>query len=121
MELELLPDGRLRIGDTLLDAAGTNDLLQALGEIRSKMDSSIPNVLATTANMPSHFEPATAIGMSTDGSLLIALRHAGFGWLCFDFGLTAAARLRDAIAKHTAGVLVNQLDVSPKDPAEPRH
>ena len=121
MELELMPDGRLRIGDTLLDAVQATDLILDLADLRAQMNPPIPNVFPIAANMPSHFEPATVTAMTTDGRLLIALRHEGFGWCCFDFGLLAAARMRDAIAKHTDGISPAQIDVSPADPAEPRH
>jgi hypothetical protein len=121
MEPKLMPDGRLRIGDTLLDAVQTTELIEALADIRAQMQPPVSRRFAVKASVAVQFEPATTTGMTVEGRFLLALRHEGFGWCSFDFGLPAAARLRDAIARHTGSIAPAQIDVLPADLAKPSH
>jgi hypothetical protein len=103
MNPELTADGLLRIGNTLLDTAAASELIHRLAEIRAQMHPPIPQQWAPGDTIGLVDKPAFKVLQTTEG-LMLAFRHDGFGWCCFDLRLEDAALLRDFIGRRTAHI-----------------
>lgn len=110
MNVTIKDQSHALVGGTTLTTAEVDELLHALAEARAHMAPEISRSWSPEDTLGITNEPAVKIGLTADGTLLMALRHDGFGWCCFEFSLKTAAVLRDFIAKRTTGVLAQSVD-----------
>jgi hypothetical protein len=111
----LTTDGRVDLAGYLLEAAQVERLIQALAVARAQMDPPVTRSWSASETIEVVGDPAFKIGLTHEGRLLLAIRHEGFGWCCFDFDLQMAAQLRDFIAGRTTGIKSVTLDETPSD------
>ena len=85
-----------------LDAAGMDDLISRLAELRAGMAPAVPmalpnskSVAATNTPVSLEDEPAISAKLMSDGRPRLFFRNKGFGWLAFDLAKTDAAVVRD--------------------------
>lgn len=108
MELERLPDGRLRVPGGLLTTAEVEQLMHDLALARNEMQPEVPlafkdaGPLLVTMN-----EPHMQVSRNAVGDITLALRHRGFGWVVFFMKPRQAAFLRDALDKRVRGIPVD--------------
>jgi hypothetical protein len=121
MELELIDEQRLRIGSTVLTTSEVEQLIRDLALMRGDMAPAVARGLGSLAGLDVVGDPAMVISLISGGRVLVALRHEGFGWMLYEFGLDQAATLRDALAKRTRGVqsgLILDDRIDPKSPIQ---
>lgn len=106
-------DGRVNLAGQLLAAGQVEHLIQALARARTELDPPVTRSWAANETIEVVSDPAFKIGLTHEGRLLLAIRHEGFGWCCFDFDLQTAAQLRDFIGRRTSGIKSTGLDETP--------
>jgi hypothetical protein len=118
--MTLNPDGTVSLPAMTLTTNQVDELIAALASMRADMSPAVSNAWALTDNITSMADPSVRVGLIAENRVLMALRHSGLGWLCFDFDMARASALRDYFAKRTAGVN-SQLFEDNADQGKPPH
>lgn len=121
MEPVLEADGTVRLLGQALTAADVSNLIEELSHLRAQMQPPVIVRWGTQQEVAVEPDPAFKVGLVEADCMLLALRHPGKGWCCFDFSLAYAANLRDFIARHTAGIKASGLDEQLADRSTPKH
>lgn len=108
-----ISDTDIRIDGVALDGQQIEALVARLAQVRAVTAPEVTRQWAAEADIDVCSDPALKVGMTREGRLLMALRHSGFGWCNFDFGLQAAAALQAFIAKRVATQAMQGLDDIP--------
>ena len=84
----------------ILDAAGLDDLISNLSKVRSTLPEMVTPTLDPGARLDIQTDPAWLVPDAHSGppGIVLALRHAGLGWLAFHLPKDGAKALSYALA-----------------------
>ena len=105
--------GERCVGRFVLGADEVDGLINHLALHREKMAKKIPLVLTEGQKIKGQVEPEwTCVFAKETQNQVLAMRHAGFGWIGFQLSANRARAL--------AAALLNGLSPQRSDPTEPR-
>lgn len=119
LHIEWVSTSSVRVGGHEITVEEIDDFIAALARARAALQPPVTFRWDGAGAVDVTADPAFKIGPTKDGTLLLALRHIGLGWCCFELSLPAAGTLRQYLAKHTVGVAGQTLgdDIGDRDAA----
>lgn len=124
MTPKLNENGRAVLAGVELDTKQVEKLLHDLAEVRNLMTPAVAGSIGELdedARIVFQEDPSIMVGRNEDRRITLGLRHQGFGWCVFALSDSAAAHIRNALAKRLAGKLVEVMDEEGPDGGTPKH
>jgi hypothetical protein len=103
--LELMDDGET-VAQMVMDGATTETLAHDLAKCRARLVETVPQELDPGARVDAVGSPAWGVQGRHSGpadTLLLALRHPGFGWLAFVLERERARAMAKALSRLEPG------------------
>ncbi len=101
--LELWSDGSL-LGRMTLAASDLDEHIRTLASLRARMTDEVPPTLEPNARLVTERDPRWVLGQNPEQDrFLLALRHAGLGWLGFSLPGHEARSIADLVRKSKPG------------------
>ena len=101
--LELWSDGSL-LGRMKLAASDLDEHICTLASLRARMTDEVPTSLEPNARLVTERDPRWVLGQNPEQDrFLLALRHAGLGWLGFSLPGNEARSIADLVRKSKSG------------------